>query len=92
MRPCVHSYDEQTAQYRVHVQKRFFSQGFRQYFICNGNTINSPLAGESYRIFLLAMSRGCKGVISYNQQWELNTFEFRREGSPHGGAIFEKKY
>lgn len=27
MRPCVHSYDEQTAKYRVHAQKQMFSRG-----------------------------------------------------------------
>lgn len=75
MRPCFHSYDEQTAKYRVHAQKQSFSRGFRQYFICNGNTIISP---KEY--FCLPWVEGARGLYLIINNGNLTRLNFAGRG------------
>lgn len=81
MRPCVHSYDEQTAQYRVHAQKQSFFPGVQAIFYLQWEHNKQPISGGVLKnILCLPWVEGARGLYIIINNGNLTRLNFVGRG------------
>lgn len=81
MRPCVHSYDEQTAQYRVHAQKQSFFPGVQAIFYLQWEHNKQPISGGVLKnILCLPWVEGARGLNIIINNGNLTRLNFAGRG------------